>query len=94
MGALQCVNCGWQVGLGPPACLVWRTLDSDGAPLKDGARDIDFSEAAVDIFIDSLKLFELKEELDEYTLPLYQKFVSQNKTDNEIPAEKLVTTEA
>lgn len=71
---LRCTGCDFQVGIGEPGAMVWRTLDAEGSPVSDLA-DVEFGEAGVGMIVDTLKLFEKNEEIDDDTAPLYEKFV-------------------
>ena len=91
-GAIACAKCGWKVGLGPAGCLVMRTHDAEGNALADGVRDVPLSQAASNIFIDTLRLFNQMEKLDEeFTLPLWKKFGSPQPIEEQTPAEPVAT---
>ena len=98
MPAIKCENCGFETGLGPPGSLVWRTRDAEGNELGDGSRDIDLSEAAVKLIVDSLKILNVSPVIDKETgvktadgsltpetAALYLKFVPEDEqqTDKE-----------
>ncbi len=94
--AVKCLECGMEYGLGPPGTVVWRALDRDGSELGDGSRDIDLSEAAVRLIVNTLNILNVtpardKEtgaviadgSLDAQTVPLYLKFVPEDEQQTE-----------
>jgi len=94
--AVKCLECGMEYGLGPPGCVVWRAKDKEGNELGDGRRDIDLSEAAVRLIVNSLKILDLTPARDKETgaviadgcltpetFALYLKFVPEDEQQTE-----------
>jgi len=93
--AVKCMNCGMEYGLGPPGGVVWRARDREGNELGDGSRDIDLSEAAVRLIVNTLKILNVTPatgengnqtadgSLDAQTVPLYLKFVPEDEQQTE-----------
>ncbi len=90
--AMKCQDCGMEIGLGDPGGVVWRQHDREGNELGDGVRDIDLSEAAINLIVRTLQILNVtpvidKEtgvktadgSLDEQTVPLYMKFVPEGE---------------
>jgi len=103
--AVKCLKCGMEVGLGPAGAVVWRARDAEGNELGDGSRDIDLSEAAVRLIVNTLKILNVtpvinKEtgaktadgSLTSETMALYLKFVPEDEqqTDETTPVAEAV----
>ncbi len=65
--AMKCENCGFEIGLGEPGAVVWRTRDIEGNELGDDRRDIDLSEAAADLIVRTLRILEVTPVIDKET---------------------------
>ncbi len=65
--AMKCENCGFEIGLGKPGNVVWRSHDIEGNELGDGERDVDLSEAAVDLIVRTLRILEVTPVIDKET---------------------------
>ena len=82
--------------MGPSGTLVWRTHDAEGNELGDGSRDIDLSEAALLLIVNSLKILNVSPAIDKETgavtadgsltpetAALYLKFVPEDEQQTE-----------
>lgn len=70
-------GCNFRAGIGQPESMVWRSLDDEGQPVSDIA-DMEFGEAGMQLFVETLTMLNAKEQLNDNTAPLYIKFVEKN----------------
>ena len=70
----KCLGCGFRSGVGVPGSQVWRTLDEKGNAIGETA-EVEFGEAGFELIANTLNLFNKNKELNEDTVPLYEKFV-------------------